>query len=90
MACYIERMTVKQLEIPSDLAAKLEERVAAGAADDAVAVIRDGLAALEAEDERKLRAVRAKIEHAISDPRPSVPANEAFDRVERLLSELGR
>ena len=78
------------LDLPPDLVAKLDARVASGAAADAIEVVRDGLAALEAEDSRKLEAVRAKIARALSDPRSSTPANEAFDRIDRVLEALDR
>ena len=49
---------------------------------------REGLAALELEDARKLDALRTKIAHSLDDPRPSVPADDVFDSVERLLASL--
>lgn len=73
------------INLPPDLAARIEDRVASGAAYDAVDVVRAGLAALEAEDARKLAAIRAKLKRSIDDPRPSVPGEEAFARV---LAEL--
>jgi antitoxin ParD1/3/4 len=80
----------KTVDLPADVAAKLDERVASGAAADAVDAIRAGLAALEAEEARKLEAARAKVARALSDPRPSVPADEVFDRVDSLIRSLER
>lgn len=79
-----------ELRLPPDLAAKLDERVASGAAASAVDVVRDGLAALEAEDARRLQALRDKVARAMADPRPSAPADVAFDRVEAMLAALDR
>lgn len=79
-------MTTLQITLPPELAARLDERIASGAAEDAVAVVRDGLAALEAEDARRLAAIRAKVERAMSDPRPSSEAADVFARVERALA----
>ena len=76
--------------LPPDLAAKVKQRIDSGAAADAVEVVRAGLEALDAAEEAKLAAARAKIERALADPRPSIPADEAFDRVERLLDALGK
>jgi antitoxin ParD1/3/4 len=83
-------MMSKALTLPPDLVAKVEERIASGAAADAVDVVRAGLEALDAADAAKLEAVRAKIARALDDPRPSVPAEEAFDRVDALLDALAR
>jgi antitoxin ParD1/3/4 len=81
----------KTIDLPADLAAKVEERVASGAAKNPADVVRAGLEALEAEDARKLEALRAKVGRALSDPRPSRPADEVFDDVEALVrSSFGR
>ncbi|HVV33085.1 MAG TPA: type II toxin-antitoxin system ParD family antitoxin [Vitreimonas sp.] len=69
------------ITLPPDLAAKVEERVASGEADNAVEVIRAGLAALEADEVRRFEALRAKIERSISDPRPSIPADDVFAEI---------
>jgi len=86
----ISLMSTKEMTLPPDLAAKVEARVASGAAASAVDVVRDGLAALEAEDARKLEALRAKIAQSLDDPRPSIAADAAFDSVEKLLDSLKR
>ena len=76
--------------LPPDLAAKVDARIASGAADDAVDVVRAGIEALEAADAAKLDALRAKVARALADPRPSVPADEVFDRTNALLDALAR
>lgn len=78
------------ITLPPDLAAKVEERVAAGVASDAVDVLRAGLLALDAEDARRFDAVRSKIERSISDPDPSIPAGQVFDEVNSRLDALER
>ncbi len=83
-------MSTRELTLPPDLIAKLDERVASGAAASVVDVVRDGLAALELEDARKLDALRAKISRSLDDPRPSIPADVVFDNVEKLLASLKR
>lgn len=80
----------KTIDLPADLAAKVEERIASGAATTPADVVRAGLEALEAEDARKLDALRAKVDRALSDPRPSRPADEVFSGVEALVRSLGR
>jgi antitoxin ParD1/3/4 len=78
----------KTLALPADIAAKLDERVASGAAADAVDAVRAGIAALEAEEARKLEAVRDKVARALADPRSSVPADDVFGRLEAMLRSL--
>ena len=82
-------MGTKELKLPADLVAKLDDRVAKGEAQNAVEVVRHALAALEAADDtKKLDAVRAKISRSLSDPRPSIPAGVVFDRLDQLLDSL--
>jgi antitoxin ParD1/3/4 len=78
------------ITLPPDIKAKVEARIASGAASDAAEVIRSGLEALEAAEQAKLAALRAKIDKAISDPRPSIPAKETLDRVDAALEAFLR
>jgi antitoxin ParD1/3/4 len=78
-------MATRELTLPPDVAAQLDARVASGEAADVIDVMRAALAALEAQDARKLEDVRAKIARSISDPRPSVAADEVFARVGQML-----
>jgi Arc/MetJ-type ribon-helix-helix transcriptional regulator len=81
-------MATRELTLPPDVAAQLDARVASGEATDVIDVMRAALAALEAQDARKLEDVRAKIARSVSDPRPSVAAGTVFDRVEEMLDSL--
>ena len=76
--------------IPSDLAAKVKARIDSGAESNAIDVVRAGLAALEAEDARRLLAIREKVARSLADPRPSAPAEVVYDRIEALLDKLAR
>lgn len=78
------------LTLPPDLAAKVQAHIDSGAAADAVEVVRAGLHALEAAEAAKLDAVREKVARALSDPRPSSPANDVFARVEALIAAVGK
>ncbi len=73
------------LTLPPDLAAKVQAHIDSGVASDAVDVVRAGLDALEAAEAAKLEAVRAKLAQSMNDPRPSIPADEVFERVEALI-----
>jgi len=75
------------LTLPPDLAAKVQAHIDSGAAADAVEVVRAGLEALEAAEVAKLEAVRSKIAKSLADPRPSVPADEVFARVESAIKK---
>lgn len=81
-------MSMKELILPADLLAKLNERVASGASASAADAVRDGLVALEVEDARKLDALRAKLAKSLEDPRPSIQADVAFENVAKLLESL--
>jgi antitoxin ParD1/3/4 len=35
------------------------------------------------EDAERLSAIKTRVRHSIEDPRPSVPLEEAFDRIEK-------
>jgi antitoxin ParD1/3/4 len=77
--------------LPPDLDAKVRARIASGEASDATEVIRAGLEALDAaEDATKLSAIRARIGKSIADPRPSMPGDDVFDRVERALQAFAK
>jgi antitoxin ParD1/3/4 len=76
--------------ILSDEAARLiEERVQSGAFPSAAAVIGaalDTLAETEAREQRETEWLRTKVQEALDDPRPPVPADEAFARVRNHIS----
>jgi len=78
------------LTLPEDLQAKIADRIASGAAQDAVEVVRAGLEALEKAEATKLEVLRVRIARALDDPRPSVPSDGAFDRVEAILQAMLR
>lgn len=79
-------MSSNSLTLPPDLAAKVQAHIDSGAGADALDVVRAGLDALEAAEAAKLAAARAKIAHALADPRPSAPAEEVFARVEAQIA----
>lgn len=76
------------IELPPDLAAKLKARVDSGESTDVIETLREALDALEAQDAAKLATVRAKVARSLNDPRPSIPADEVFDRVEAAVKAL--
>jgi len=83
------------------LAERVEERVRSGEYASASEVVRAGLRALDREDAlldklfvpideddpRWLAYVREKVDEAFTDPRPPIPADEAFERLDRYIAE---
>lgn len=63
-----------------ELAEKVEERVRSGEYDSPSEVVRAGLEALEREE--RAFELKAKVEEALADPRPSIPAAEVFANLE--------
>ncbi len=66
-----------------DLQAKVEQRVKSGSYSSASEVIRAGLRALDREEAVLDEVLRQKIREALDDPRPSIPIDGVFDRIER-------
>ena len=64
----------------------IAEQIEAGRFNNSSEVVRAGLRMLE-DHESRLEHIRAQIQSALDDPRPSVPANEAFERIRANLTE---
>jgi len=62
---------------------RVEARVKSGAYSSASEVIRAGLRALDREEQALDDLWRQKIREAYEDPRPSIPAKEAFRELRR-------
>jgi antitoxin ParD1/3/4 len=65
----------------------LDARLASGRYDSASEVMRAALRALDREDEALNAVMKARIQEALDDPRPSIPADEVFERLERKQAE---
>lgn len=65
-----------------DLLEKVEERVRSGEYESPSEVVRAGLEALEREERAFNAVLKAKVEEAMADPRPSIPMEEVFARLE--------
>lgn len=66
-----------------ELQERVEARVRSGAYSSASEVVRAGLRALDREEEALDELWRRKIQEAYDDPRPSIPAEQVFERLER-------
>jgi antitoxin ParD1/3/4 len=60
------------------LAQRAEARVKSGSYASISEVVRDGLRALDREDAMFDAILKAKVEEALADPRPDIPAEEVF------------
>jgi antitoxin ParD1/3/4 len=70
----------------------VEEQIAHGRYQNASEVVRAGLRLLEDYEtniQERTRLLKAKIDEAWDDPRPSRPAREVFDGIEALHVERG-
>ncbi len=63
--------------------ASVDERLARGDYSSASEVVRAGLRALDREEKALDRILREKVQEALDDPSPCIPAEEAFARLER-------
>lgn len=66
----------------------LDERLASGEYESASEVVRAGLRALDRERTALDELIRRKVQEALDDPRPSVPADEAFARLRARIGEV--
>jgi antitoxin ParD1/3/4 len=58
--------------------ASVDARLASGAYDSASEVMRAALRALDREEQTIAAIMRAKVQEALDDPRPDIPAEEVF------------
>jgi antitoxin ParD1/3/4 len=69
------------------LAAKAEAWVKSGDYASVSEVVRAGLRALEREESAIDEILKAKVQEALNDPRPPIPADEAFAEIDRRIAE---
>jgi antitoxin ParD1/3/4 len=73
------------ITLPRDMAEMIRGKVQAGAYASNSEVIREALRLLQEQDglkAQKLAWMREKIDRALADPRPSLEADEVFERLE--------
>lgn len=70
------------------LVERAEARVKSGAYSSISEVVRAGLRALDREEAMMDALIKARVEEALADPRPAIPAEEAFGRLDRYIAEL--
>jgi antitoxin ParD1/3/4 len=73
-----------------DMQQSFDARLASGAYRSADELVQEALRALEREDEEPYfddDFLREKVEEALADPRPDIPAEDVFERLERKHAE---
>lgn len=73
-----------EVTLPKDVAKMIRRKVDQGGYRSDEDVIREGLRLLQERDaleEQEIASIRAKIGESLDDPRPTVPAEEAFDKL---------
>lgn len=66
-----------------DLEERVSSRVKSGEYASASEVMRAAIRALDEQEEAVKNWLRARIEEAMNDPRPTIPIDEAFKRLRR-------
>ena len=70
-----------------ELSPRLRAKLDSGEYGSLGELVRDGLEALDREDEALDDVLRRKIREAYDDPRPSIPAEEVFERLRTRHAE---
>lgn len=81
------------ITLPANLARIVRQKVESGAYASNSEVIRDALRAWqerEMERERQLDSIRARLQEAVDDPRPPLPAEKVAKRLDRLHEQTLR
>ncbi len=73
-----------------EMTSHAERHLASGRFSSMSEVMRAGLRALDREEAALDALLRAKVQEALEDPRPSVPIDEAFARIRAARSAPGK
>jgi antitoxin ParD1/3/4 len=79
--------------VTRDMLRAIRESVEAGEYASASEALRDAVRVWQRrreEDAERLAVIRARVRLSLDDPRPSVPLDEAFDRIEKLHADTAK
>jgi antitoxin ParD1/3/4 len=98
--CYLNKWQLKgttlqnaekiSITIPPDMLRAIRESVEAGEYASTSEALRDAVRVWQrqrTEDAERLAAIRTRVRRSLDDPRPSIPLDEAFDRIEKLHTD---
>src|SRR6266851_5468880 len=98
--CYLDRRQMKgttlqnaekiSITMPPDMLRAIRESVEAGEYASTSEALRDAVRVWQRqrmEDAERLTAIRTRVRRSLDDPRPSIPLDEAFDRIEKLHAD---
>lgn len=74
------------ITLPAEMVAVIREQVASGRYASSSEMLKDAMVSWM-RDEQTLRGVKAKIKASLDDPRPSIPMDEAFDRLYKRIDD---
>lgn len=69
------------------MAERAQEHIRLGRFSTMSEVVREGLRALDRQEAMLDALYKTKLEEALADPRPSIPLEEAFERVRKAARE---
>lgn len=86
MSGYPEEGQMPSVDLDPHLEAFVRRQIDAGRYQDVGEAVREGLRLLE-QREASIGQIRRQLDEAFDDPRPDVPADDVFDRLERRSLE---
>ena len=78
------------LTLPPEVRAAMDASVAAGEFASVEEAVGDAIALWREQREENVEALRQMVQRSLDDPRPDIPMDEAFDRVEARLRARSR
>ena len=81
------------ITLPAEMVAVIQQQVEAGRYATTSEMLRDAIAAWMREEEEQasqMASIRARIARSLADPRPPVPIDEAFERLEAHIRRIAQ
>ena len=78
------------VSLPQDMLRAIRESIEAGEYASTSEAVNDALRIWlrqRAENAERLTAIRTRVRRSLDDPRPGVPLDDAFDRIEKLHAD---
>ena len=88
--CPMQNAEKISITITSDMLRAIRESVEAGEYASTSEALRDAVRVWQrqrSENAERLTAIKTRVRRSLEDPRPGVPLDEAFDRIEKLHAD---